>query len=93
MVTIPASQAVPGMWVMRGGARRQLTRRPGPAGTIELSGDQGFCAACGLPLVPGMDDGESDERATLRSVGADHKLRYFCVISDDGGHHPRMETR
>jgi hypothetical protein len=47
----------------------------------------GTCADCGLPLVPGADDGESDETAYPRSVGADGKLRYFCPASDDGLHH------
>lgn len=75
-----------------GNARANLRRENGtatrapliPGTMITLADDQGTCADCALPLVPGVDE-EADQ---FRAIGYDSRARYFCGQSADALHHP-----
>jgi hypothetical protein len=79
-----------------GGARLWLRREDGtrtsmarPLMMVQLADDQGRCADCLLPLVPGADE-EADQ---YRATGHDGRARYFCGSSADALHHPEGERR
>lgn len=72
------------------GQRRSMALVPGVP--ILLAPNQGTCAACGLPLVPGDDEDAAHPRSTgPRWPGDTSRLRYFCPDSDDALHHARRE--
>lgn len=96
---IETGRLSPRMWVMRAGervqiisvtggrvnARRADSRRTSfAAAAVQLAADQGVCADCLLPLVPGEDE----EAHTVRAIGLDGRARYFCGSGDDALHHP-----
>lgn len=54
-----------------------------PAESVVLDRDQGTCTACGLGLIPGLDE----EAHHLRTAAGG---RYFCAVSDDALHHPAL---